>query len=177
MRVSMKSSEGELGYCIERDLVGQAQPVIDALRAAGLSVATAESCTAGLIAAILSHAQNASECLHGGFVVYTKANKAKVLGVDRNLLDAQGAVSAEVARQMAEGALVRSPANIAVSVTGVLGPDPDEDGNPAGLTYFAVCREGHEAVVSRRDFSQLEPDNVRRAAVLHALELLLRCAR
>jgi nicotinamide-nucleotide amidase len=172
----MKSSEGELGYCIERELAGHAQPVIDALRAAGLSVATAESCTAGLIAAILSHAQNASDCLHGGFVAYTKASKAKVLGVDRSLLNAQGAVSAEVARQMAERALLRSPANIAVSVTGVLGPDPDEDGNPAGLVYFAVCREGHEAVVSRQDFSQLEPDDVRRAAVLHALELLQRSA-
>jgi nicotinamide-nucleotide amidase len=83
----MPSPENRLGYCIERQLVGRAQPVIDALRAAGLSVATAESCTAGLIAAILSHAQNASDCLHGGFVVYTKANKAKVLGVDRALLE------------------------------------------------------------------------------------------
>ena len=122
-------------------------------------------------------AQNAGDCLHGGFVAYTKANKARVLGVDRNLLDAQGAVSAEVAVQMARGALEGSPADIAVSVTGVLGPDPDEDGNPAGLAYFAVCREGHETVVSRQDFSQLEPDDVRRAAVLHALELLLRSAK
>jgi nicotinamide-nucleotide amidase len=63
----MPSPENELGYCIERELASRAQPVIDALRAAGLSVATAESCTGGLIAAILSHAQNAGECLHGGF--------------------------------------------------------------------------------------------------------------
>ena len=168
----MPSPENELGCCIERELVGGAQPVIDALRAAGLSVATAESCTGGLIAAILSHAQNASECLHGGFVVYTKANKAKVLGVDRDLLETQGAVNVEVARQMAQGALERSPASVAVSVTGVLGPDADEDGNPAGLVCFAVCREGATTVVSRREFSQMQPDGVRRAAVLHALELL-----
>jgi PncC family amidohydrolase len=107
--------ESELGYCIERELVGRAQPVIDALRGAGLSVVTAESCTGGLIAAILSHAQNASDSLHGGFVVYTKANKSKVLGVDRELLESQGAVNEEIAHQMAQGALKRSAASVAVS--------------------------------------------------------------
>jgi nicotinamide-nucleotide amidase len=168
----MPSSDNDIGYCIERQLVGLAQPVVDALRIAGLSIVTAESCTGGLIAAVLSHAQNASDCLHGGFVTYTKANKAKVLGVDRTLLEAQGAVSAEVARQMAEGALERSPANVGVSVTGVLGPDPDEDGNPAGLAYFAVSREGTPTVVSRRDFKQMQPDDVRRAAVVYALEMV-----
>jgi nicotinamide-nucleotide amidase len=172
--VVVSSPENEFGYCIERDLVGSAQPVVDALRAAGLSVATAESCTGGLIAAILSHAKNASDCLHGGFVVYTKTNKAKVLGVNRALLDERGAVNAEVARQMAEGALARSPANITVSVTGVLGPDADEDGNPAGLAFFAVARAGVPTVVSRQDFSGMQPDEVRRAAVLHGLELLHR---
>ena len=166
------SRDSDLGYCIERELVDCAQPVIDALRVAGLSVVTAESCTGGLVAAILSHAKNAGDCLHGGFVVYTKANKAKMLGVERPLLDASGAVNAEVARQMAVGALERSPASIAVSVTGVLGPDTDEDGNPAGLVYFAVAREGAPTQVSKRDFGERQPDDVRRAAVLHALELL-----
>jgi nicotinamide-nucleotide amidase len=172
----MPSSESGLGYCIERELVCRAQPVIEALRAAGLSVVTAESCTGGLIAAILSHAHAASDALHGGFVVYTKANKSKVLGVDGALLESQGAVNEEVARQMAQGALHRSAASLAVSVTGVLGPDPDEDGNPAGLIWFAVCREGREPMLSRRDFSPLQPDAVRRAAVLHALELVQRGA-
>jgi nicotinamide-nucleotide amidase len=169
--------ETDPGYCIERDLVGRAQPVVDGLRGAGLSVVTAESCTGGLVAAILSHAQKASDCLHGGFVVYTKANKAKVLGVERTLLDSQGAVSSEVARQMANGALERSPASIALAVTGVLGPDADEDGVPAGLVYFAVAREGRDTEVSKGDFSEGQPDDVRRAAVLQALELLQRCTR
>jgi nicotinamide-nucleotide amidase len=93
-----------------------------------------------------------------------------------HLLDASGAVNMEVARQMAQGALERSPASIAVSVTGVLGPDADEDGNPAGLVCFAVCRAGAPAVVSRRDFAQMKPDDVRRAAVLHSLELLYESA-
>jgi nicotinamide-nucleotide amidase len=130
-----------------------------------------------LVAAILSHARNASECLHGGFVAYTKANKAKVLGVERPLLDTRGAVNAEVARQMAEGALERSPASTATAVTGVLGPDADEDGNPAGLVYFAVAREGRATEVLRGDFTERQPDDVRRAAVLQALELLHQCAR
>jgi nicotinamide-nucleotide amidase len=172
----MQRLESEPGCCIERELVDRAQPVMDALRVAGLSIVTAESCTAGLIAAILSHAQRASESLHGGFVVYTKSNKSKVLGVDRELLETQGAVNEEVARQMAAGALKRSPASVAVSVTGVLGPDPDEDGNPAGLVWFAVCRKARPAVLSRRDFGSLQPDIIRRAAVLHALELVLRSA-
>ncbi len=166
----------EAACCVARDLVGQAQPVVDALRAAGLSVATAESCTAGLIAAILSHARNASDCVHGGFVVYTKENKARVLGVDRELLAARGAVNEDVALQMALGAIERSPANIAVAVTGVLGPDPDEDGTPAGLVCFAVCREERAPVLERVNFSSLKPDAVRRAAAMHALEMLRRAA-
>ena len=100
-----------------------------------------------------------------------------MLGVERPLLDASGAVNAEVARQMAVGALERSPASIAVSVTGVLGPDTDEDGNPAGLVYFAVAREGAPTQVSKRDFGERQPDDVRRAAVVHALELLHEGAR
>lgn len=172
MKASSEASERKLGYCIERELVGRAQPVMDALRLASLSVVTAESCTAGLIAAILSHAQQASASLHGGFVAYTKENKSMVLGVDRGLLESRGSVNQEVARQMARGALDRSPANVAVSVTGVLGPDPDEDGNPPGLVCFAVCRDGREPVVTERRFELAEPDEVRRAVVLYALELL-----
>jgi len=95
---------------------------------------TAESCTAGkLAAALLSEAPGAAERLHGSFVTYTKANKTKSLGVSAALLQRRGAVCREVAVAMAEGALVRSPATVAVSITGVAGPDPDEDGNPVGL--------------------------------------------
>src|SRR5579859_7383530 len=166
----MTSPELNGGCCIEQQLVGSAAPVIGALRAAGLSLVTAESCTGGLIAAVLSHGKGASDCLHGGFVVYTKANKAKVLGVDRALLDMQGAVNAEVARQMALGALERSAACVALSVTGVLGPDADPDGNPAGLLYFAIAREGSATQTWREEFTNMQPDQVRRAAVLYALE-------
>ena len=162
--------------CITRALVEQAQPLINALRERDLSVVTAESCTAGLIAAVLSHAPHAGECLHGGFVVYSKDHKTASLGVDAALLIENGSVNAEVALQMAQGALRRSPASVSVAVTGVLGPDPDEDGNPAGLVYFAVCRAGFEPLSVRRTFVEGNPDGVRRRAVEQGLQLLLRMA-
>jgi nicotinamide-nucleotide amidase len=140
-------------------------------------VVTAESCTGGLIAAILSHAPHAGECLHGGYVVYSKEHKCTALGVDAKLLKAKGSVNAEVALQMARGALQRSPATVAIAITGVLGPDADEDANPAGLVYFAACREALEPVSSRRMFTCDSPDAVRHCAVEHALELLLKIAR
>src|SRR5260370_527972 len=98
----MMSSEGELGYCIERQLVGRAQPVIDALRAAGLSVATAESCTAGLVAGVPRPPQNARDCLHGGFALSPKANQATGAGAGRDvLLRSGGGDSGEVVRRRA----------------------------------------------------------------------------
>jgi nicotinamide-nucleotide amidase len=162
--------------CILRALAEKAQPIVDVLRDKNLSVVTAESCTAGLIAAILSHAPHAGECLHGGFVVYSKEHKASSLGVDAALLKSKGSVNAEVALQMAQGALLRSSANVSLAVTGVLGPDPDEDANPAGLVYFAACREGREPLTLRKSFAGANPDAVRRCAVEHGLELLLRIA-
>lgn len=158
--------------CIEEELSSLAQPVIDSLKKSGLSVVTAESCTAGLIAAVLAHATDASACLHGGFVVYTKAHKTFALGIDGGLLQLRGSVNSEVARLMAEGALQRSPATIALSVTGVLGPNPDEDGNPPGLVYLALARRGRPTGVARHEFGQIEPDDVRRRAVIQALQLI-----
>ncbi len=162
-----------MGSCIEQELADVAQPVVDALRKAGLSIVTAESCTGGLIAAILSHGEQASACLDGGFVVYTKAHKHAALGVDENLMRSQGTVNTEVARQMAEGALRHSRASIALAVTGVLGPTPDEDHNPPGLVYLGLARNGRPTQVARREFGELEPDAVRRQAVLSALRLLV----
>jgi len=162
--------------CIETDLAGRAQPIVDALRSSSRSVVTAESCTGGLVAAVLSHAEAASECLHGGFVVYTKAQKHAALGVDDRLMQLQGAVSGEVARQMAEGALHRSPASIAVSVTGVLGPNPDEDANRPGLVYLGLAEVGKPTLTVRHEFWNADPDFIRRQTVCHALEMLARAA-
>jgi nicotinamide-nucleotide amidase len=107
-----------------------------------LSLVTAESCTAGKLSALLSEAPGAAERLHGSFVTYTKANKIRALDVPKSLLAEQGAVCRDVAAAMAAGALAHSPADVAVSITGVAGPDPDEDGNPVGRVCIGVGRAG-----------------------------------
>lgn len=162
----------EFGFCVDEKLIAQAETVVSELRRLKVTVVTAESCTGGLIAAALSHAPGASECLHGGFVVYTKTHKAQALGVSRLVLETSGSVNDQVAAQMVQGALERSPAEIAVAVTGVLGPDPDEDGNPPGLVYFAVQRRGREPRVVSAHFPGEKPDAVRRGVVERTLMLL-----
>src|SRR5689334_19505765 len=90
-------------FCIDSELIQEAEALVELLRAHRLTVITAESCTGGLISAALSHARGASDCLHGGFVVYTKDCKAVVLGVDRELLDRMGSVNAQVAHELVRG--------------------------------------------------------------------------
>lgn len=98
------------------ELAARARELLDALRAKNLTLTTAESCTAGKLAVLLSEAPGAAEHLHGGFVTYTKANKTSALGVPASLLGRKTAVCPEVARAMAEGALARSPADLAVAI-------------------------------------------------------------
>ncbi|HEY4344213.1 MAG TPA: CinA family protein [Parvibaculum sp.] len=158
--------------CIESSLVERAREVVRLLKKKNLSVVTAESCTAGLISAVLSQAEGAGDVLHGSFVTYTKANKRMALGVDEDLLKERGSVNAEVVRQLACGALDRSPADMAIAVSGVLGPDTDEDGNPVGLIFFATCRRNGEPKTLRRDFGKKPHDVLRRGTVMQALDLL-----
>jgi nicotinamide-nucleotide amidase len=140
----------------------------------GLSIVTAESCTAGELAHLLAQGEGASQHFHGGIVTYTKAMKTDALGVSARLLAEKTAVCAEVAAAMAEGALQRSPADVALSITGVAGPEPDEDGNPVGLIHCAVARRGrptlHELLRSQGD----GPDEILADAMRHALRLLKR---
>jgi len=160
--------------CVDEKLTDKADAVMLRLRSAGLTVVTAESCTGGLVAACLTHGKDASSCFQGAFVAYTKQHKTQVLGVDPKLLAEAGAVNTEVALQMAEGALQRSEATLALAITGVLGPDPDEDGNPAGLVYLALARRGRPTRVTKYDFAPSPPDSVREQTVTQALETLQR---
>jgi PncC family amidohydrolase len=162
--------------CIHENLTRKAEAAMRQLRESGATVVTAESCTGGLVAACLTHGKDASSCFYGAFVAYTKQQKSQVLGVDEKLLRERGAVDPEVALQMAEGALQRSQACLAVAVTGVLGPDPDEDNSPPGLVYLARARTGQPTEVMKLDFSGAHPDSVREQTVLRALELLERAA-
>ncbi len=137
-----------------------------------MTLATVESCTAGSLAHLLSQAEGASETLHGGFVVYTKANKVAAAGVPKELLAAHTAVSAEVAEAMAGGGLARCPADIVVAITGVAGPEPDEDGNPVGLVFVAAASRDGRKRVSRHDFGETSKEEICRAAMAAALDLI-----
>jgi nicotinamide-nucleotide amidase len=136
-----------------------------------MTLATAESCTAGALVHLLAQGEGASEVLHGGFVVYTKDNKSTAIGVPAALIREHTAVSAQVAQAMADGGLARSPASIAVSITGVAGPDPDEDGNPVGLVYVAAAaRDGRRRVI-KHELGKRPKDEICNAAMAAALTL------
>lgn len=148
-----------------------AEALLIAARAKGLWLATAESCTGGLLAGAITTPPGASAIFDRGFVTYTNEAKQDLLGVREETLAAHGAVSEEVAREMAEGALARSKAQVAVSVTGIAGPGGSER-KPEGRVCFGLAtREGTSTRTI--DFGPLGRDAVRAATVDHALRLLL----
>ncbi len=155
-------------------LVEAAKEVLARAKAGNLGIVTAESCTSGLLASVLSEAPGAAALLHGGFVTYTKRNKTVALGVSEALLKTKGAVCEEVACAMAEGALERSPADVSVAITGVAGPSPDEDGNPVGLVCIAVARRGFPTTHLRKSYGDIGRDGVRESAMYDALATLSR---
>lgn len=152
------------------DVQAAAKRTAELAQRRGLTLATVESCTAGALATALSEVPGATEFLHGGFVVYTKANKTAAIGVPTELIAKHTAVSAEVAKAMALGGLEHSPADIAVAITGVAGPEPDEDGNPVGLTYIAGARRGGP-VLEEEQRLQGSKSEICQAAMTKALQL------
>jgi nicotinamide-nucleotide amidase len=154
------------------DLKALANDVLRAARAANIAVAAAESCTAGLLCQVLADAEGASLSFAGGFVTYTKPQKTAALGVPASLLAEKTAVCPEVALAMAEGALSASAAQAAAAITGVAGPEPDEDGNPVGRVCIAVARAGRRGVAFERHYGKLERETLRRCAVADALRAL-----
>ncbi len=142
-------------------------------RAAGVMVATAESCTGGLIAGAITDIPGSSAIFDRGFVTYTNAAKEQMLGVRATTLRAHGAVSEAVAREMAEGALARSDAGLAVSVTGIAGPGGGTDAKPEGRVCFGLARAGAPTRTETVDFGARGRAAVRAATVAHALSMLL----
>lgn len=153
-----------------------AEAILRLYKGCGLTVATAESCTGGLLAAALTSIAGSSAVVERGFVTYTNAAKTQSLGVSNSLLNAHGAVSTEVARAMAEGALHNSNADVAVAITGIAGPGGATDGKPVGLVYFACAREHMKTVITERHFGLISRDAIREASVNVALELLRQAA-
>jgi len=150
-----------------------AQAIVDKAGAEGMLVATAESCTGGLIAGALTDVPGASAVVERGFVTYSNEAKVEMLGVPMKTIERYGAVSGPVARAMARGALKNSRADVAVSVTGIAGPSGGTDRKPVGLVWFGLAQANGVARVERRVFAAGSRDFVRTKATETALHLML----
>lgn len=155
-------------------LLSLAAAILDEARAKGLRIATAESCTGGLIAGLLTEIPGSSDVFERGFVTYSNESKEDMLGVPPALIAAHGAVSADVARAMAQGALVHSRADVAVAVTGIAGPGGGTAEKPVGLVHFAAARQGGAVLHEEHRFGDLGREAVRLKSVEAALILLRR---
>ena len=142
-------------------------------KAAGVMIATAESCTGGMVAAALTDIAGSSAVVDRGFVTYSNAAKQDMLGVRTTTLDAVGAVSEQVAQEMADGALARAGVHLAVSVTGIAGPGGSEH-KPEGRVCFGLAATGQPTVTETVEFGAIGRSKVRIAARDHALALLER---
>lgn len=146
--------------------------ISDEMRERRLRLVTAESCTGGLVAALFTEISGSSKIFERGFVTYSNRAKEEMLGVPGDLLADYGAVSEPVARMMAEGALNESRANIAISITGIAGPDGGTPMKPVGTVHLACLRENRATVHEMHQFGDIGRSAVRDATVEKALELI-----
>jgi PncC family amidohydrolase len=151
--------------------MAEPEDIIRRAETAGLKIVTAESCTAGLVADLLASVPGASRVFWGGFVCYTPEAKTRMLGIDEALLEKYGLVSRETAVAMAGGALEQSGADLAVSVTGLAGPDGDGSGVPVGTVWIGAARRDGERAAAVYRYTGSRQD-VRAAAAREALEVL-----
>ena len=151
-------------------LLKLAESILAKARAAKLRLVTAESCTGGLVAGVLTEIPGSSDVLERGFITYSNKAKTDLLGVPAALLEAKGAVSDEVARAMAEGALKHG--DVSVAVTGIAGPDGGSTEKPVGLVHFAAARKGREILYEMHRFGDISRREVRLRSVEVALKLL-----
>ena len=141
-----------------------------------LTLATAESCTGGLVAGAISAIPNSSWVLDRGFVTYSNRAKQQMLGVTPATIDVYGAVSKECADEMAKGALAHAQVDLAVSITGIAGPTGAVAGKPLGLVYFCAASRSGRVIAHDRKFGAIGREKVRRASVLQALAMLTELA-
>jgi nicotinamide-nucleotide amidase len=159
------------GNGVDGLLQEKADRTVASAAAHGVMIVTAESCTAGRLVTILTNAPRATSAVHGGYIVYTEAAK-RALGVPAEVIERYGAVSSEVARLLADEALARSGAHVSVAITGVAGPERDDDDNPVGLVYIAVARRGSPGHVIRKRFGAMERSAIMHNTLDEALHLL-----
>ena len=165
-------------------LVLEAQGVLDFCREHGFTLATAESCTGGLIAAYLTNIAGASDIVERGFVTYSNDSKTELLGVDAQIIAEHGAVSRQAALAMAAGALWRSKASVSVAVTGIAGPGGGSEDKPVGLVHFAIARRvsvsreqlDFKALHHEEQYGDIGRAEVREASVATAFKMLRQAA-
>ncbi|ALK09695.1 Nicotinamide-nucleotide amidohydrolase PncC [Blastochloris viridis] len=154
------------------DLGAAAARLLDSCRKRGLTVATAESCTGGLVVAALTDIAGSSAVVDRGFITYSNDAKSEMLGVPPGLLAQFGAVSRETATAMAEGALDQSLADLVVAITGIAGPGGGSDEKPVGLVHFAAAKRGGRRLHHEERFGDIGRAAVRHAAAAVALAML-----
>jgi nicotinamide-nucleotide amidase len=158
----------------DQNLLRLAESVLEKARVQRLRIATAESCTGGLVAAVLTEIAGASDVFERGFVVYSNEAKAELLWVPEHVIATHGAVSEAVARAMAEGAVSHSKAQLSAAVTGIAGPGGGSAEKPVGLVHIAAACEGRATLHERHLFGDIGREEIRIASVRAALRLLLR---
>ncbi|WP_316862511.1 CinA family protein [uncultured Cohaesibacter sp.] len=158
---------------VTHDAIELSNQVLEIAREKKYLIATAESCTAGMISAALTEIPGSSSFFDRGFATYSNEAKTEVLDVPAEMITRYGAVSEEVARAMATGALKHSNADFAVAVTGIAGPAGGGPDKPVGLVHFAVSSKQFEQIHEKRIFAAMDRENVRAATVEHALIMLI----
>ena len=157
---------------LDDDIVEAAKKLLDICRRKELTIATAESCTGGLVAGTLTEIPGVSSMLDRGFITYSNEAKQEMLGVSAQTLEKYGAVSSQTAEEMARGALAHAPVDLTVSVTGIAGPDSDDTQKPVGLVHFAAAsRTGQFAHVEKK-FGNPGRSEIRKRSVLQAFVML-----
>ena len=157
---------------LDEELGNKAAALLDLCKSKHLMVVTAESCTGGLVAAALTNIAGSSAVIDRGFVTYTNEAKQQMIGVPEATIERYGAVSRETAEAMAKGALAHAAADLAVSVTGIAGPDGGTSSKPVGLVHFAAASRSGRLVHEERKFGDVGRTEVRRKSVLQAMAML-----
>jgi nicotinamide-nucleotide amidase len=157
---------------VDEELLAEARALLNLCREKKLTIATAESCTGGLVAATLTEIPGSSDVVERGFVTYSNAAKMAMLGVPAGVIARFGAVSRETAEAMAQGALAYSPADLAVSITGIAGPGGGSPGKPVGLVHFAAVARAGALMHYEGRYGDIGRAQVRHVSVKQALDML-----
>ena len=157
----------------DQELIDLAQKLIDLALKNNIKIATAESCTGGLLSGLITSISGSSNIFDCGFVTYSNNSKNKLLGVNNILLEKFGAVSVEIANEMARGALKNSSANLVISITGIAGPKSDETKKPVGLVYISAFSQKNNELISKKFQFNGNRDEIRNLSVKNAINLLI----